>query len=97
MRGTITQLDDTTLQISELPIGTWTQSYKELLEGMLLGTEKVPVAIKDYKEHHTDTTVSFTITLTEDQMRDALAVGLDKKFKIETSICTSNMVGLIIC
>ena len=88
------QLDDTSVLISELPVGTWTQSYKEFLEILLAGSEKTPVSIKDYKEHHTDTTVSFTVTMTEDQMKDALAVGLDKKFKLETTVNTSNMVHI---
>jgi hypothetical protein len=36
--GIITKLDDTTLEITELPIGMWTQTYKELLEAMMEGT-----------------------------------------------------------
>lgn len=92
MRGIIEQVDDNTVRITELPVGVWTQSYKEFLETLLAGSEKTPVSIKDYKEHHTDTTVSFTVTMTEEQMKEALTIGLDKKFKLETSISTSNMV-----
>ena len=34
------------VEITELPIGTWTQAYKEtVLEPMLHGTEKTPAII----------------------------------------------------
>ena len=43
-------LDSTTIEISELPIRTWTQTYKEqVLEPMLNGTEKTPSLITDYR------------------------------------------------
>jgi len=41
--GEIAVLDEQTIEITELPIRTWTQSYKEsVLEPMLLGTDKTP-------------------------------------------------------
>ena len=44
--GEIALLDDTTVEISELPIRVWTQTYKEnVLEPMLQGTDKVPASI----------------------------------------------------
>lgn len=44
--GEIAVLDDQTVEITELPIKVWTQYYKEtVLEPMLAGTDKVPVAI----------------------------------------------------
>ena len=44
--GEIAIVDDTTVEITELPIRQWTQAYKEeVLEPMLNGTEKVPAAI----------------------------------------------------
>jgi DNA topoisomerase II len=80
------------LQITELPIGNWTQSYKEFLETLMVASDKTPAAIKDYKEHHTDTTVSFTISFEDDQMAAALASDLYKKFKLESTISTTNLV-----
>lgn len=53
---------DWILYITELPIGTWTQTYKEFLESL---TEKTPPLIKGFTEHHTDTRVSFIIQLGE--------------------------------
>ena len=90
--GIITKTSDTTLEITELPLRSWTQTYKEFLETLLNGTEKTPAFIKDYKEYHTDSSVHFVITLTEANMAKAEAEGLEKKFKIATSLSTSNMV-----
>ena len=44
--GIINKLDDTTLEVVELPIRTWTQTYKEMLEAMMESTEKAPAFIK---------------------------------------------------
>lgn len=46
----------------------------------------------DYKEYHTDTTVKFVVTLTAEKMQEAEAVGFHKKFKLESSLNTSNLV-----
>ena len=44
--GTVNVLDEKTLEITELPVKTWTQNYKEqLLEPYLYGTEKIKVCI----------------------------------------------------
>ncbi|KAI9145964.1 DNA topoisomerase [Paraphysoderma sedebokerense] len=92
LSGTVTKINDTTLEITELPVRTWTQSYKEFLEEMLTGTEKNPAFIKDYKEYHTDSTVHFIVSLTEENMMKAEVEGLEKKFKLSTTMTTSNMV-----
>ncbi|GBG92399.1 hypothetical protein CBR_g55332 [Chara braunii] len=90
--GTIEQVDETTLRVTELPIRKWTQDYKEFLETLLVGNEKTgPPFIKDYKEYHTDTEVLFEIQLSEENMAAALEVGLYKKFKMTTNISTSNV------
>jgi DNA topoisomerase-2 len=47
---------------------------------------------QDYEEHHTDTTVHFKIHMTDKDMRSAEVEGLEKRFKINTTISTSNMV-----
>ncbi|KAJ3222418.1 DNA topoisomerase 2 [Clydaea vesicula] len=90
--GIIRKLSDTTVEITELPLKTWTQSYKEQLEEWLVGTPKVPAWISDYKEYHTDSMVHFVVTLTEENLAKAEAEGLEKKFKLTTSLAISNMV-----
>lgn len=64
------------------------QSYKEFLEESLTSG-----AIKDYKNHSTDTTIDFLVELpSEAAMEEALKVGLLKKFKLTSAVATSNMV-----
>ncbi|XP_042363967.1 DNA topoisomerase 2-alpha isoform X2 [Plectropomus leopardus] len=91
--GEVAIIDSTTVEISELPVKNWTQTYKEnVLEPMLNGTEKAPPLITDYKEYHTDTTVRFVIKMTPDKLSEAEAAGLHKVFKLQTSITCSSMV-----
>ncbi|GBB91406.1 hypothetical protein RclHR1_01870001 [Rhizophagus clarus] len=80
------------VRITELPIRVWTQNYKEQLEQWVSGTEKVPAWIIGYKENHSITNVDFTVQLTEEMLSNALEEGLEKKFKLSTSINTSNLV-----
>ena len=47
---------------------------------------------RDYKEYHTDTTVHFVVSMTEENLAQAEQEGILKKFKLETSIATSSMV-----
>lgn len=90
--GIITKVNDTTLEITELPLQTWTQNYKEFLESLVTGNEKTKSFIKEYKEYHTDTTVHFIVSISAENMSVAETEGLDKKFKISTTKSTSNMV-----
>uniref|UniRef100_A0A6Q2XLA8 DNA topoisomerase 2 n=1 Tax=Esox lucius TaxID=8010 RepID=A0A6Q2XLA8_ESOLU len=91
--GEVAILDSTTIEISELPVKTWTQSYKEnVLEPMLNGTEKVPALITDYKEYHTDTTVRFVVKMTEERLREAEMAGLHKVFKLQQPLTCNSMV-----
>uniref|UniRef100_A0A8B9PTQ2 DNA topoisomerase 2 n=1 Tax=Apteryx owenii TaxID=8824 RepID=A0A8B9PTQ2_APTOW len=91
--GEVSILDSTTIEISELPVRTWTQTYKEqVLEPMLNGTEKTPPLITDYKEYHTDTTVKFIVKMSEEKLAEAEAVGLHKVFKLQTNLTCNSMV-----
>lgn len=91
--GEVALLSSNSIEITELPVRTWTQTYKEnVLETMLHGTEKVPPMITDYKEYHTDTTVRFVVTMSEDKLSKARDEGLHKVFKLQTTFSTSSMV-----
>jgi DNA topoisomerase-2 len=104
--GRIEQVDESTLVISELPVGKWTADYKGFLESVLIGSTTAAAAatgadgapacapfIKDFKENHTDTTVLFTVTVAPEKIAEICAEkgGLMKKFKLEGSVATSNM------
>jgi DNA topoisomerase-2 len=44
--GEVAIIDDQTIEITELPVRTWTQAYKEsVLEPMVQGTDKTPAFI----------------------------------------------------
>uniref|UniRef100_A0A8C2X8X0 DNA topoisomerase 2 n=1 Tax=Cyclopterus lumpus TaxID=8103 RepID=A0A8C2X8X0_CYCLU len=91
--GEVAIIDSTTIEISELPVKTWTQVYKEnVLEPMLNGTEKVPPLITDYKEYHTDTTVRFIVKMTTEKLSEAEAAGLHKVFKLQQTLTCNSMV-----
>ncbi|XP_028931374.1 DNA topoisomerase 2-alpha [Ornithorhynchus anatinus] len=93
INGEVSILDSTTIEISELPVRTWTQVYKEqVLEPMLNGTEKTPALIVDYREYHTDTTVKFIVKMTEQKLAEAEAAGLHKVFKLQTNLTCNSMV-----
>ncbi|KAM6176062.1 DNA topoisomerase 2-alpha [Erethizon dorsatum] len=93
INGEVAILNSTTIEISELPIRTWTQTYKEqVLEPMLNGTEKTPPLITDYREYHTDTTVKFVVKMTEEKLAEAERAGLHKVFKLQTSLTCNSMV-----
>jgi DNA topoisomerase II len=92
--GKIERIDETSVLISELPIKKWTQNYKEYLEGLLTGDGKSLPEIKDMKENHTETTVSFTVVADKekiDEWEKDPKGGLYNKFKLTTSISTTNM------
>ncbi|KAI9916196.1 hypothetical protein PsorP6_017912 [Peronosclerospora sorghi] len=88
VQGLYEVTDESTLVISELPVKTWTQTYKQFLESLLeAGT------IKDFKENHTDVKVLFTISMEPNVLNDTMKApgGIVKKFKLESSLSTSNM------
>ncbi|ORX87626.1 DNA topoisomerase II [Basidiobolus meristosporus CBS 931.73] len=90
--GIIRKISDTKIEITELPVRSWTQTYKEFLESLLDDKGKGEPFIKDYKEYHTHTSVHFEIELSEAKMKEAEEEGLEKKFKLTNFISTSNMV-----
>lgn len=90
--GACRQIDDKTWEVTELPIKTWTSTYKEGLEERLVGTDKVPSTIKEYKEYHTDTTVHFVIELNAKGQSEIAEKGPEAFFKLSSQINTTNMV-----
>jgi len=93
VNGEISNLSDTKVEVTELPVRTWTNSYKEMLEGMLQGTEKAPATITDYKDYNTDTTVKFVVHMSEEKIRAAERdKGLHSYFKLQTTISNTSMV-----
>jgi DNA topoisomerase II len=90
--GTIKEVGDMEVEITELPIRTWTQDFKDKLED-IIKAEKAPSFIKDYKDYNTHTKVHFVIQMEEKNMQAALADGLETKFKLSRTIATTNLVA----
>ena len=70
-KGVYKVINPSVIEISELPIGRWTEDYKEFLESLIpergekedkKKKKKGPVVL-DYQNHCTDTEVKFVITL----------------------------------
>lgn len=89
--------------VTELPIGFWTDDFKELLENLIdpgndKEGKKIPAIVKDYEDMSKDTTVDFTITFVkgkleelESKEEDYECNGLEKLLKLYTTNTTSNM------
>lgn len=92
--GNVAILGDSKIEITELPIGSWTQTYKEnVLESLLHGSEKVKPLINDYKEYHTDTTVRFVVSFLPgvfDKLQEEEG-GFHRTFKLSSSMSTNCM------
>jgi DNA topoisomerase-2 len=81
--GVFSQKNNQEIEITELPIGTWTNDYKEFIDGLLVQNE-----IRGYENHSTETDVRFVIRLAP---TSATAEHLEKQFKLTSTINTTNM------
>ncbi|KAH9992512.1 DNA topoisomerase [Russula compacta] len=88
--GIASKINDTTVEITELPIHKWTQTYKAELEAMI--GEKGDGAVKDYKEHHDNVNVHFVVSMGAKELEKAEEQGLTEFFKLTSKINTSNMI-----
>ncbi|KAH9037042.1 DNA topoisomerase [Lactarius hengduanensis] len=88
--GIARKVNDTTVEIVELPIHKWTQTYKAELEAMI--GEKGEGVVKDYKEHHDNVNVHFVVNMAAKDVEKAEEQGLTEFFKLTTKINTSNMI-----
>jgi len=94
LTGTVAQTGPDALDITELPVRRWTQDYKEWLEGLLKPGEKgEPPLLADYREHHTDASVHFSLQVAPGRMRALLASpGPEAALKLSTKLSVGNMV-----
>jgi DNA topoisomerase-2 len=62
--GVVRIIDNGTIEVTELPLQSWTQDYKDFLETLAKPEKKDEAPfISDYKEYHTDVSVRFVITM----------------------------------
>ena len=89
------------IKITELPIGTWTQDYKEYLESLIFSKdkkEKREPIVKNYIDMSTDETVEFVITLYPGMLDKLMGElheynidGIEKLLKLYSIHSTNNM------
>ena len=97
-KGIYEKVKPDTIRVTELPIGYWTQDFKEHLELLAEGSvdkdgKKVPPVIKDYDDMSKDTNVDFTIVFQKGKLDELQQVenGIEKLLKLNTTNSTTNM------
>ena len=84
VQGCIEKVNTTTLRVTELPIGVWTNTYMEMLTKLTEAKQ-----IERFKNLSTDTSVCFEVKVTRKMMAEIEeGVGLHKFFKLQSSIST---------
>jgi DNA topoisomerase-2 len=68
-KGIYKWIDDTTLEITELPIGTWTENYKEFLEDLITKNNQY---LKSFESHYTAKNVKFILKINEGEEKDKI-------------------------
>jgi DNA topoisomerase-2 len=102
IKGKYKRIDEDTIQILELPIGTWTTDYKQFLEDLIEGDgkkkSKSKSYVKDYVDMSTDRVVDFTVTFKsgildklETTMVEYNCTALEKFMKLYTTNTNTNM------
>ncbi|KAH8244800.1 hypothetical protein KR032_000475 [Drosophila birchii] len=92
--GNIQILPGDRIEITELPVGVWTQNYKEnVLEPLSNGTEKIKAVISEYREYHTDTTVRFVVSFSTGEFNRIRAEdgGFFRVFKLTSTMSMNQM------
>ena len=90
-------INENKIQITELPIGTWSQDYKEFLES-LIDSKKKDSILKDFNDNSTDMIVNFMIEFKSGTLKELLDKniehglnGLHKFLKLYSIQSTTNM------
>jgi DNA topoisomerase-2 len=103
IRGVYEKVGPDKIRVIELPVGYWTEDFKEKLEELASPSEdkdknKIPAIIKDYEDMSKDTNVDFTITFVKgklDELEKAKGDygcnGLEKLLKLYCTNSTTNM------
>jgi DNA topoisomerase-2 len=101
-KGLYEKIAEDKLVVTELPIGFWTEDFKELLEDLQNDKDKdgkkmIPI-IKEYDDKSKDTTVEFIVTFSKGKLLELESIhgengcnGLEKMLKLCTSSSTTNM------
>ncbi|KAK5175786.1 DNA topoisomerase 2 [Saxophila tyrrhenica] len=89
--GIINETGDNEVEVTELPIRCWTQTFKDRLED-IIKAEKMPSFIKDYTEYNTPSKIHFIIKMEEKKMQEHRNK-LEELFKMSSTMATTNLVA----
>lgn len=84
--GVFAVTSKSSVSITELPIGVWTNDYKNTLISMMKKGE-----IMSFTENHTTTSVSFDVKLNMSKLQRFLKGDFHSKFKLRNNLSTRNM------
>jgi DNA topoisomerase II len=101
-KGVYEKVSSDVIRVTELPVGYWTEDFKELLESLLEDKDKdgkkVVPPIKSYDSNSTDTKVDYTITFAKGKLEELESAkaeyecnGLEKLLKLYSTNSTTNM------
>lgn len=92
--GRITETGETEVEITELPVRLWTQTFKDRLED-IIKAEKTPSFIKDYTEYNTPSKVHFIVKIEESKMKTIRGndKAIEETFKLSSTMATTNLVA----
>ena len=101
-KGKYEKLGSDKIRVTELPVGFWTDDFKEYLESLTetfdKNGKKINPVVKEYDDMSKDTTVDFVVTLHKGKLAELEAIqldhgcnGLEKQFKMFTTNNTTNM------
>jgi len=103
LKGIYEKLAVDKIRVTELPVGYWTEDFKELIESLIepgvdKTGKKLPAIIKDYDDMSKDTNVDFTITFAKGKLEELESVkgdygcnGIEKLLKLYTTNTNTNM------
>ena len=97
VKGVYEKITDKKIKIKELPIGYWTDDFKQHIENLMEvdKNKKQKTFIKDYNDMSTDRVVDFEIVLNEpiDESKDSSNVynNFEKSMKLYSTLSTNNM------
>jgi len=85
-RGIFEKVNSTTINITELPIGTWNDKYYDTLDKLI--EDKI---IKDYVKNCTDIEINITIDISRENMKSIIDSDPYKVFSLESYFNINNM------
>ncbi len=95
-KGIYVKTKSNKIRITELPVGYWTDDFKQHLENLMDKTKSKEVLLKDYNDMSTDTTVDFELTFSQDvdniiKKETGYIDGIEKLLKLYGNLSTTNM------